>query len=490
MTRHRYKKNWLPYPEAEAFVHALGLKSRREWKAYCKSGKKPKNIPKTPENVYQEWTNYGTWLGIGSSGSHKRIFRKFELAREFARSLGFTCVAQWHAFCKSGKRPKDIPSNPSVIYRNHGWIDYHDWFGITMEMPFDEAREFVRNLKLGSIEEWKFYCKSNLKPKGIPSSPDKCVRYKDQWKGYVDWLGKPTTKPTYNQVKEFIAGMGFLCENDYVKWARNNKSLGFPIHARTCFLNNGWVDWDDFLNIPPNLAYEEAREYAISLNLNTKKEWTQHCKEHGIPQGIPKRPDLAYQDKGWTSWYDWLGTSWWTFEEARAYLRSLMLSSEEAWRKYQKEHGRPKRMPSNPESVYGEEWTTWSDCLGNPPPHDRVYRSFFDARAYVRELKLRDTKTWMEYCKSGKKPKDIPSHPHIIYKNSGWSSMADWLGSKNIGPTKHKFPAYEEFLRIIETEQRNGRKLKTANDYYAWTREQEFPLNMPKNPEKYYSKNH
>ena len=38
--------------------------------AYCKSGKKPENIPMAAEDVYKnEWKGLGDWLGTGFVGT-------------------------------------------------------------------------------------------------------------------------------------------------------------------------------------------------------------------------------------------------------------------------------------------------------------------------------------------------------------------------------------------------------------------------------------
>ena len=43
------RANWRTFEEARAFVHSLGLKSVPEWWVYCKSGKKPADIPANPQ---------------------------------------------------------------------------------------------------------------------------------------------------------------------------------------------------------------------------------------------------------------------------------------------------------------------------------------------------------------------------------------------------------------------------------------------------------
>jgi len=44
------------------------------------------------------------------------------------------------------------------------------------------------------------------------------------------------------------------------------------------------------------------------------------------------------------------------------------------------------------------------------------WRNFTEAREFVRALKLSSMDGYRKYCKSGKKPKDIPTGPNIAYK--------------------------------------------------------------------------
>jgi hypothetical protein len=54
-------------------------------------------------------------------------------------------------------------------------------------MPFDQAREFVRALSLNSVTEWHAYCKSGKKPKTLPTAPYRI--YGKEWVGWGDFLG-------------------------------------------------------------------------------------------------------------------------------------------------------------------------------------------------------------------------------------------------------------------------------------------------------------
>src|SRR5262249_52088433 len=43
------RANWRNFEEARTFTRGLGLKSLDEWKKYCKSGKRPTDIPMAPD---------------------------------------------------------------------------------------------------------------------------------------------------------------------------------------------------------------------------------------------------------------------------------------------------------------------------------------------------------------------------------------------------------------------------------------------------------
>ncbi|MBT6645989.1 MAG: hypothetical protein HOB51_00475 [Thaumarchaeota archaeon] len=52
----------------------------------------------------------------------------------------------------------------------------------------------------------------------------------------------------------------------------------------------------------------------------------------------------------------------------------------------------------------------------------KQFRDFESAREFARELKLKGSREWYEYCKSGNKPDDIPSEPWYVYgKKRKWS---------------------------------------------------------------------
>jgi predicted helicase len=131
--------------------------------------------------------------------------------------------------------------------------------------PFEEARSFVRSLKLKGDSEWRQYCRGELvqsgtKPPDIPASPWNI--YVDKgWKGFGDWLGTGNVAPILRIFRPF----------------------------------------------------REARAFARGLKLKSVAEWSAFCKgkmpnKMKLPPDIPAYPNQTYADKGWSGMRDWLGT--------------------------------------------------------------------------------------------------------------------------------------------------------------------------------------
>src|SRR5262249_39233860 len=120
--------NWRPFEEARAYVHGLGLESADAWRAYSRSRKKPHDIPVAPNTVYADtgWDSWVDWLGNGRRVGN---WRPFEKARAFVRSLGLNSKADWETYCRSGKKPVDIPTDAYRVYSDTGWAGMGDWLG-------------------------------------------------------------------------------------------------------------------------------------------------------------------------------------------------------------------------------------------------------------------------------------------------------------------------------------------------------------------------
>ena len=128
----------------------------------------------------------------------KRSFLQFEEARAIVREVGLERKEQWWEWSRDC-RPADIPSQPHVKYKDKGWVSWRDWLGYGEGepprdefLPFEEAREMVRELGLGGQKQWKEWSR-DCRPADIPSHPD--VTYADEgWVSMADWLGYGKTR--------------------------------------------------------------------------------------------------------------------------------------------------------------------------------------------------------------------------------------------------------------------------------------------------------
>jgi len=209
---HPRDRSYRPFRNAREFVHRLGLKSTREWRAYCTESvrgvpKLPPDIPANPGRYYsgRGWSGMADWLGSGYVHPRDRVYRPFPKARSFARKLGLTSYRAWCEYLRQGVRgkpslPRDIPANPQVTYGQSGWTGWGDWLGTgnlsnrqRRFRPFNEARQFAQSLGLTSWQQWRDYAHGRLGnlpslPSDIPSCPNETYRDKG-WRGARDWLG-------------------------------------------------------------------------------------------------------------------------------------------------------------------------------------------------------------------------------------------------------------------------------------------------------------
>ena len=375
-----------PFASARKFVRSLKLQNYKEWKEYARSTKRPRDIPITPHGVYAKygWDGYNDWLGNDNTAFRNRTFRTFRQARAFVRKLKLKNQIEWREYCKSGKRPKNIPSSPRSKYKDHGWDGFGDWLGTgriaTFQMvyrPFRQARTWARDLGLKNRAQWKEFARSNKNPGDIPINPN--IAYKDKgWKGMGDWLGTGNIASSKRVFRPF----------------RN------------------------------------ARAFVRKLKLKNYYEWRDFAHYGKRPMDIPTIPNRTYKNKGWKGYGDWLGTGtpspfgrvFRTFKQARAFARKLKLKNVDEWYSFTKSKKRPLDIPANPYEAYrGKGWKGMGDFLGTGTisPSNKVFRSFTKAKAFARSLKLKNQQEWQLYSNSGKRPQDIPSSPPCSIHGQG-----------------------------------------------------------------------
>ena len=102
----------------------------------------------------------------------------------------------WREYVLSGRKPNFIPKAPGLYFKNKGWINFGDWLGTFNKrggqkrdwVTFDEARNYFLKQSVRSYAEFLNFKKENIIPKNIPKRPD--LAYKDNWISWSHFLGQ------------------------------------------------------------------------------------------------------------------------------------------------------------------------------------------------------------------------------------------------------------------------------------------------------------
>ena len=462
------KSNFLPFEEARKFVRSLGLKNVKEWREWSKSGMRPSYIRANPDSVYKDtgWQGWGEFLGNSNISKRDIEFLSFEEAREYVIPLGLKNHKEWREWSKSGGRPSYIPGDPYQLYKDKGWKGFSYFLGNEklQYLSFEEARDYVRSLNLKSTKDWKKYYEIGMKPENIPFCPQSV--YKNEgWKSWADFLGirnvssKNREFLSFEEAREYVIPLGLKNHKEWREWSKSGmRPSNIPGNPRKMYKDKGWKNLGDFLGYKQFLSFEEARKFSQSLNFKNRGEWQEWIKNGNKPENIPANPHHTYKNEGWVSMGDFLGTGYvknkefLPFEEARSLIRSLNLKNLKEWNNLCSSGNKPENIPANPSTSYKNKgWMGWGDFLGTGNVASRLinFVQYEDARDYAISLGLSNYKEWRKWCKNGMKPLNIPSQPNKTYKDKGWKSWADFLGTIGNGNRWTK-PALLGFLEDIK----------------------------------------
>ena len=73
------------------------------------------------------WQGWSHWLGTGSQRPRATQFLEFGEALRVARALRLNTSSEWRAWCRSGARPANVPACPDQFYVHTGWLGWEQW---------------------------------------------------------------------------------------------------------------------------------------------------------------------------------------------------------------------------------------------------------------------------------------------------------------------------------------------------------------------------
>ena len=272
-----FKRKYRSFESARDFARELGLTSSEKWIEYCKGNLphlviKPEDIPTNVARKYAKegWKGYKDFL---QSNLHRQKYSKFlpyEEARNFIHSLKLKDYKEWHKYIcgelsELPKKPKNIPSNPSGVYKDKGWIGIGDWIGSEAfpyahleYIKFTDARKFARELGLTSSVEWVAYCKGEFKhlptkPHNLPANVVRKYEGKG-WKGFKDFLWSDRHRKarklfmSYSDAKALVSNKNINSEKKLFEFIGSiKKPNNFPEHPQMTYQRKGWESLEEFL---------------------------------------------------------------------------------------------------------------------------------------------------------------------------------------------------------------------------------------------------
>ena len=222
------------------------------------------------------------------------------------------------------------------------------------------------------------------------------------------------------------------------KESRKRKSFGIPKIAQQFEIYDHVTDMEEvlahirskgFCKGSDFLVFEEAREFIRGKGFKNQEEYKAWSKTDQ-PHNIPATPDEVYKDQGWVSWPDFLGTDFLPFEEAREFIHEKEFKNQGEYQAWSRTD-RPHNIPSNPDQVYKKKgWVSWPDFLGTNIGFVKGnFLPFEEAREFIHEKGFETKEQFQAWSKTDR-PHNIPSSPATVYKNKGWISWPDFLGTK------------------------------------------------------------
>ena len=319
----------------------------------------------------------------------------------------------------------------------------------------------------------------------------------------------------FKQARYYVQNLQFKTSEEYLEWVRSGKAPSdLPRAPQKVYKKHGWLSWGDWLGTGfvsfqsrEYLPFKEARKYVRSLHFQNTAQFKKWTKTKNKPPNITTTPHITYKDKGWISWIDFLGTNnintkdieFRSFEEARDFARKLGIQSLRHWDDWANgklfhPKAKPEDIPKSPSKYYkGKGWTNWSDFLGtqNTYKFKKNYRPFKKARKFAQSLRLNSREEWKTWAKGKlekidlpKKPDDIPITPTHVYKEDGWISWGDWLGTgRVVHQNKKNFYSFKEAKKYV-----HKLKLQNYEEWLVWAKSEKRPSFIPHSPERVYKK--
>lgn len=175
-----------------------------------------------------------------------------------------------------------------------------------------------------------------------------------------------------------------------------------------------------------------------------------------------------------------------TINVAKELLKPFNIKTVTQYRELSKNLQLPQGVPSKPFNSYKNRgWIDWSDYLGSEiiSPQDKKFLTYEESIPVIRRFGFKSGVELRKYVQKNGLIKGIPSAPHSEYKNNGWVSMGEWLGTGTVQTQElaKQYVTYEDAEKWAQSQ-----NIKSANSWRILSKEKKIPFNVPANPHSTY----
>lgn len=118
-----------------------------------------------------------------------------------------------------------------------------------------------------------------------------------------------------------------------------------------------------------------------------------------------------------------------SFYSARKFVRTLGIKNNMAWRIFCKKSKLTNLLYKRFSIFKLKRKKDIFISSGNLFSGVKKFINFNSARRFCRLNKIKSYRDWRLFCRKHLRPADVPSDPRMVYKNRGWISWSDFLGT-------------------------------------------------------------
>ena len=420
------------------------------------------------------------------SQAQRKDWMSIQEAQALVQSKNIKTQQEFYKWAKSGDRPSNFPYNPQIVYRKN-WTNWGSFLGTGNSrkqdwMSYPEAQALVQSENIKTQKELYDWIKSNKRPKNFPSSPHTVYT---EWEGLRPFLGTGNSRKhrkdwmSYPEAQALMEKLGIKTRKEFYEWSRSgNRPFNFPSDPRTTY-NEEWKGWGSFLGTGNSykkdwMSYPEAQALMEKLGIKTQTEFREWSKSGNRPFNFPSDPRTIYNEE-WKGWGSFLrnGNSrkqdWMSYPEAQALMEKLGIKTQTEFREWSKLGNRPSNFPSDPSTIYKERWTSWGSFLRNGNSYKR--RRINHTEAKSRDIKIKERRRRLK--------RNFENIPIDLEK----ANVVE-RGKGDIFPEQKNFDqlmGYEELKSLVQS-----KNIKTRQEFYGWVLFEENSKNIPVDPDKIY----